>query len=80
MTEKQHKGQTDQRQKNEGEGNRTAAREYNEGQRRFVKSGKVEEKAKEAERDIAGKEGDALREAELIGKRHTHEEDPEIKR
>jgi hypothetical protein len=79
MTEKQHKGQKDQRQKNEGEGNRTAAREYNEAQRRFVKSGKVEEKAKEAERAIAGKEGDALRDAELVGKRHTHEEDPEIK-
>lgn len=79
MTEKQHKGQKDQRQKNEGEGNRTAAHEYNEAQRRFVKSGKVEEKAKEAERAIAGKEGDALRDAELVGKRHTHEEDPEIK-
>lgn len=75
MTDKQHKDQ-----KNEGEGNRTAAREYNEEQRRFVKSGKVEEKAKEAERAISGKEGDALREAELVGKRHTHEEDPEIKR
>ena len=75
MTDKQHKDQ-----KNEGEGNRTAARQYNEAQRRFVKSGKVEEKAKEAERAIADKEGDALREAELVGKRHTHEEDPEIKR
>ena len=75
MTEKQHKGQ-----KNEGEGNRTAAQQYNEAQRRFVKSGKVEEKAKEAERALLGKEGSALREAELIGTRHTHEEDPEIKR
>ncbi|HEV2546919.1 MAG TPA: hypothetical protein VGU20_06255 [Stellaceae bacterium] len=75
MTDKQHKDQ-----KNEGEGNRTAARQYNEAQRRFVKSGKVEEKAKEAERATAGKEGDALRDAELVGKRHTHEEDPEIKR
>jgi hypothetical protein len=75
MVEKQHKGQ-----KNEGEGNRTAARQYNEAQRRFVKSGKVEEKAKEAERAVEGKEGDALREAELVGKRHTAEEDPEIKR
>jgi hypothetical protein len=75
MTGKQPKGQ-----KNEGEGNRTAARPYNEAQRRFVKSGKVEEKAKEADRAIAGKEGDVLREAELVGKRHTHEEDPEIKR
>jgi hypothetical protein len=74
MADKQHKDQ-----KNEGEGNRTAARQYNETQRRFVKSGKVEEKAKEAERAVEGKEGDALREAELIGKRHSHEEDPEIK-
>ena len=75
MTEKQRK-----EQKNEGEGNRPAARQYNEAQRRFVKSGKVEEKAKEAERAIAGKEGDRLREAELVVKRHTHEEDPEVKR
>jgi Spy/CpxP family protein refolding chaperone len=75
MTDKQHKDQ-----KNEGEGNRTAARQYNEAQRRLVKSGKVDEKAKEAERAAEGKEGDALREAELVGKRHTHEEDPEIKR
>lgn len=74
MADKRHKDQ-----KNEGEGNRTAARQYNDAQRRFVKSGKVEEKAKEAERAVEGKEGDALREAELIGKRHTHEEDPEIK-
>ena len=75
MREKQHKDQ-----KNEGEGDRTAARQYNEAQRRFVKSGKVEEKAKEAERAIAGREGDRLREAELVGKRHTHEEDPEVQR
>lgn len=75
MADKQRKDQ-----KNEGEGNRSAARQYDEAQRRFVKSGKVEEKAKEAERAVEGKEGDALREAELVGKRHTHEEDPEIKR
>jgi len=72
MADKQHKGQT-----NEGEGNRAAARQRNEAQRRFVKSAKVEEKAKEIER---AKEGDALREAELVGKRHTHEEDPKDKR
>jgi hypothetical protein len=75
MADKQHKGQ-----KNEGEGNRTAARQYNEAQRRFVKSGKVEEKAKAAERAVEGKEGAALRESELVGKRHAHGEDPEIKR
>jgi hypothetical protein len=76
MTEKK-KGKT---QRNEGEGNRTAAREYNEAQQRFVRSGKVEDKAKEAEQAAEGKEGEKLREAELIGKRHIAEEDPEVKR
>jgi hypothetical protein len=68
-------------QRNEGEGNRTAAREYNQAQQRFVKSGKVEEKAREAERDL----GDAairreLEHAEAVGKRHIAEEDPAVKR
>jgi hypothetical protein len=76
MTEKK-KGKY---QRNEGEGNRTAARDYNESQQRFVRSGKVEEKAKAAEKAVEGKEGDELREAELIGKRHIAEEDPEVKR
>lgn len=67
-------------QQNEGEGNRTAAREFNEAEQRFARSGKVEEKAREAERAIAGKEGDALREAELVGKRHAKGEDPDVKR
>ena len=67
-------------QPNEGEGNRTAAREYNEAQRRFVRSGKVEEKAKEAEKAIEGSEGERLREAELVGKRHIAEEDPDVER
>ena len=69
-----------QDQQNEGEGNRTAARRYNSDQKRFVRSGKVEEKAKEAERAVEGKEGQSLRDAELVGKRHAAEEDPEIKR
>ena len=69
-----------QDQQNEGEGNRTAARRYNSEQQRFARSGKVEEKAKEAERAVEGKEGEALRDAELVGKRHAAEEDPEIKR
>ena len=38
--------------RNEGEGNKTAAREYNEAQRRFVESGKVDEKAREAEKAL----------------------------
>ena len=37
---------------NEGEGNRTAARLYNEAQHRFAESETVEEKAREAEKAI----------------------------
>jgi hypothetical protein len=70
----------DQRQRNEGEGNRTAARHYNEAQQRFVESGKVDEKAREAEEALQGPERRELEHAELIGKRHAAKEDPEIKR
>lgn len=67
--------------RNEGEGNRTAAREYNEAQRQFVRSGKVDQKAREAEKDL--KDEDIRRElehAETVGKRHAAKEDPEVKR
>ncbi len=69
------KGETTkgENQRNEGEGNRTAARQYNEAQQSFVRSGKVDEKTRE------GAEGKALRDAELVGKRHIAEEDPEVK-
>ena len=69
-----------QPQQNEGEGNRTAARQYNEDQRRFVGSGKVDEKAREAERALDGAERRDLEQAELVGKRHAAKEDPEVKR
>ena len=64
--------------RNEGEGNRTAAVEDNAAQR-FVRSGKVEEKARDAEKAVEGKERDAVKEAELIGRRHAAGEDPEVK-
>ena len=67
-------------QRNEGEGNRTAARRYNEAQKRFVRSGKVEDKAHEAEEAMEGEERKELERAEAVGKRHVAEEDPEIKR
>ncbi|HEX5319840.1 MAG TPA: hypothetical protein VFW46_11825 [Stellaceae bacterium] len=69
-----------QRQQNEGEGNRTAARQYNESQRRFVESGKVDDKAREAEKALEGDERRELEEAEMVGKSHAAKEDPEIKR
>jgi hypothetical protein len=70
----------DKTQQNEGEGNRTAAREYDKAQHDFAHSGKVEGKAEEARRAVDGVEGKELRDAELVGKRHASEEDPEIKR
>lgn len=65
---------------NEGEGNRTYARVYDADQRRFVESGQVEKKAREAEHAVEGKEGRELREAEEFGKRHSKGEDPPVKR
>jgi hypothetical protein len=69
------------RQRNEGEGNRTAAREYNEGQQRFIRSGQVDQKAREAERDLRDREiRRELEHAEAIGRRHAAGEDPAIRR
>lgn len=67
-------------QRNEGEGNRTAARQYNKAQRRFVESGKVEEKAHEAEHALDTPERSVMERAEAIGKSHKQAEDPEITR
>jgi len=68
-------------QRNEGEGNRTAAREYNQAQQRFVGSGQVDRKAHEAERDISNESiRRELEHAEAIGRRHIAEEDPQVKR
>jgi hypothetical protein len=65
---------------NEGEGNKTAARQYNDEQKRFAQSGKVEEKAREAELALDGPEKDALQRAEEAGKRHSAGEDPAVTR
>jgi hypothetical protein len=65
---------------NEGEGNKTAARQYNDEQKRFAQSGKVEEQAREAEQALDGPEKDALKRAEEVGKRHSAGEDPALTR
>ncbi len=66
-------------QRNEGEGNKTAAREYNKETTAFAKSGQVEEKAREAKQALDGKEADAMRKAEREGKSHSHGEDRLLK-
>jgi len=65
---------------NEGEGNKSADRRYREGATRTARSGQVEKKAKEAEKALAGAEGDALRRAEEDGRKHSHGEDPALKK
>lgn len=54
-------------QRNEGEGNKTAARHYNEATKEFVHSGKVDEKAREARKAVDGDEAAKLRKAEREG-------------
>jgi len=67
-------------QANEGEGNRTATRAYNRKAKQFAETGPVERQARKAKADLDGPEGEALREAELVGKSHSHGEDPAVKR
>ena len=66
-------------QANEGEGNRTAARNYNQGVRDFEKTGQVEKKAREAADALDGLEAAQLKQAEQAGKEHSHGEDPALK-
>jgi hypothetical protein len=53
---------------NEGEGSRSAARNYDEATEQYVKSGRVEEAARKAAAALDGPEGDALRKAELAAR------------
>ncbi|SFK05268.1 hypothetical protein [Methylocapsa palsarum] len=55
---------------NEGEGNRSAARRYNEETEKFSHSGKVKPAADEAKRAIEGDEKEELKQAEKIGESH----------
>ncbi|PPD42681.1 MAG: hypothetical protein CTY15_11965 [Methylocystis sp.] len=70
----------DETEKNEGEGNRTAAKQYNDSQRKFVESGKVEPAAKDAERALETEEAEELKRAEEKGLAHArpHEQRREI--
>ncbi len=63
----------------QGEGNYDAARRYDEAQRRFIESGKVEKAAKDAAPKSA-EEDAALKRAEEVGKSHSKGEDPSVVR
>lgn len=66
-------------QRNEGEGNKTAARHYNEKTEKFAQSGKVDQKAREAAQAVDGDKRDDLKRAEQEGKSHAKGEDPKLK-
>jgi len=69
-----------EKQRNEGEGNRTAARVYNRATKEFARSGKVEEQAKRAEQAIEGPQRAELERAEESGKSKSRGEDPAVAR
>ena len=54
--------------KNEGEGNRTAARRYNKDTREFVETDRVDKKAQEAREALNSEEGEKLKRAEEKGR------------
>lgn len=54
-------------QRNEGEGNKSAAREFNREQKKFAQSDKVKPAAEQAKRAIEGSEKQELERAERQG-------------
>ena len=64
------------RQRNEGEGNKTAAREFNQAQERFVKDGRWQDAAKDAARAVDGPEGAELQRAEETARKPADKDRP----
>jgi hypothetical protein len=69
----------EQSSENQGEGNREAARQYNEAQREFVREGKVDEQATDRSNMSEAERREAER-AEAEGKAHAKEKDPNVVR
>lgn len=57
------------KQKNEGEGNKSADRAYRKSTEKFVKSGKVQDAAEDARQAVEGDERKELKEAEKAGQK-----------
>ena len=69
-----------EKQRNEGEGNRTAARVYNRATKEFVRSGKVEKQADLAKQALDSPQRTELERAEQAGKNKSRGEDPAVLR
>ncbi|MDP1626622.1 hypothetical protein [Parvibaculum sp.] len=65
------------KQPNEGEGNRTAAREYNKDTKAFVDEGRVGKAAEDARTAMEGSERKDLEAARKEAASHAKEHDPE---
>lgn len=65
---------------NEGEGSRTADKQYREGVRDHVQHHDVQGDARRARDAVDGPEAEELRRAEEAGRRHAKGEDPQVKR
>lgn len=65
------------KQPNEGEGNRTAAREYNKETKEFVDAGRVGKAAEDARTAMEGGERKDLEAARKEAASHAKEHDPE---
>lgn len=63
--------------KEHGEGNYKASRDYNERTKRFVESGKVDEAAQNAAPQDQ-QEAAEMQQAEQVGRSHAKEEDPAL--
>ena len=68
----------DRKDKVEGEGSYTGAKDYDKRTKKFVDSGKVEDAANDAA-PKSEEEAREMEEAERIGKKHVKEEDPELR-
>ena len=62
----------------QGEGNYDAAREFDQAEEKFVKSGKVEQAARDAE-PKSEKEKEEIERAEEQAREHAKGEDPQLK-
>jgi hypothetical protein len=63
---------------NQGEGNKTAAKEYDDAATQHAHSGAVAKEAKDARDALEGTDGQKLRDAEAEGKKRIKEEDSEL--
>ena len=68
----------DRKEKVEGEGSYTGAKDYDKRTKKFIDSGKVEQAANDAA-PKSEEEAREMREAERIGKKHVKEEDPAVR-